>query len=69
MKDSKKSSKYETSDNYDIDHIAIIDKDLDSLDVYVDDKVVISLKDTINLTKEVANSLAIDYKLKKWGDS
>lgn len=65
VKDSKKSSKYETSDNYDIDHIAIIDKDLDSLDVYVDDKVVISLKDAINLTKEVANSLAIDYKLKK----
>lgn len=65
VKDSKKSSKYKTSDNYDIDHIAIIDKDLDSLDVYVDDKVVISLKDAINLTKEVANSLAIDYKLKK----
>ena len=65
VKDSKKSLKYETSDNYDIDHIAIIDKDLDSLDVYVNDKVVISLKDAINLTKEVANSLAIDYKLKK----
>ena len=65
VKDSKKSSKYKTSDNYDIDHIAIIDKNLDSLDVYVDDKVVISLKDAINLTKEVANSLAIDYKLKK----
>lgn len=65
VKDSKKSSKYKTSDNYDIDHITIIDKDLDSLDVYVDDKVIISLKDAINLTKEVANSLAIDYKLKK----
>ena len=65
VKDSKKSLKYETSDNYDIDHIAIIDKDLDSLNVYVDDKVVISLKDAINLTKEIANSLAIDYKLKK----
>lgn len=65
VKDSKKSLKYETSDNYDIDHIAIIDTDLDSLDVYVDDKVVINLKDAINLTKNIVNSLTIDYKLKK----
>lgn len=65
VKDSKKSLKYNTSDNYDIDHIAIIDTDLDSLDVYVDNKVVISLKDAINLTKEIVNSLTIDYKLKK----
>ena len=61
VKNSKKSEKYETEDNYDIDKIIIVDKDLDSLDTYIDNKVVISLKDAINLTKEVVSSLTIDY--------
>lgn len=62
IKNSKKNEKYKTEDNYDIDKIIIVDKDLDSLDTYIDNKVVISLKDAINLTKEVVSSLAIDYK-------
>lgn len=62
VKNSKKSEKYETEDNYDIDKIIIVDKDLDSLDTYINNKVVISLKDAIDLTKEVVSSLAIDYK-------
>ena len=61
IKNSKKNEKYETKDNYDIDKIIIVDKDLDSLDTYIDNKVVISLKDAINLTKEVVSSLTIDY--------
>ena len=60
-RNSKKSLKYETEDNYDIDKIIVVDKDLDSLDAYIDNKVVISLKDAISLTKEVVGSLAIDY--------
>lgn len=61
VKNSKKNEKYETEDNYDFDKIIVVDKDLDSLDTYIDNKVVISLKDAINLTKEVVSSLAIDY--------
>lgn len=61
-RDSKKNKKYETSENYDMDKIIIVDKDLDSLDTYIDSKVVIKLKDAIDLTKEVVGSLAIDYE-------
>lgn len=62
VKNSKKNEKYETEDNYDFDKIIVVDKDLDSLDTYIDNKVVISLKDAIDLTKEVVSSLAIDYE-------
>lgn len=61
-RNSKRSEKYETADNYDIDKIIIVDKDLDSLNTYIDNKVVISLKDAIDLTKTVVGSLAIDYE-------
>lgn len=43
--------------------IVFTDKDLESLDLYVDDKVAVSLEQAISLINTVVESLAIDYKL------
>lgn len=43
--------------------IIFTDKDLESLDLYVDDKVTVSLEKAINLMNTVVDSLAIDYSL------
>lgn len=43
--------------------IIFTDKDLESLDLYVDDKVAVSLEQAISLMNTVVESLAIDYRL------
>lgn len=43
--------------------IIFTDKDLESLDLYVDDRVEVNLKQAINLMNTVVESLAIDYHL------
>ena len=43
--------------------IVFTDKDLESLDLYVDDKVAVSLEQAISLINTVVESLDIDYKL------
>lgn len=43
--------------------IIFTDKDLESLDLYVDDKVEVNLKQAISLMNTVVESLAIDYRL------
>ena len=48
---------------YNIITTTFTDKDLESLDLYVDDKVTVSLEKAINLMNAVIDSLTIDYSL------